>query len=264
MSYETLNVETRGAVRRIALNRPKKLNALSGQLLAELREALQAAADDGDCRCVLLTGEGRGFSSGADLTDTAVNMKPGQPFDFGAALDDTYHPVVRLIRAMEKPVVAAINGTAAGAGCNIALAADIVIAARSAKLIQAFIRIGLVPDAGGTWSIPRLIGRARALRWMMTGEAIDARTAEQWGLVTYVHADADFPAAVQALAGELAQAPTAALGRIKALVDAAERSDLSTQMEQEATQQKVCGQGADFMEGVMAFMQKRPAKFRGE
>lgn len=257
-------VQDQDGVRTLTLNRPDKLNALSTALLATLRERLDAAAQDANVRCVVLTGAGRGFSSGADLADPGAGIAPGQPVDLGIALRERYHPILETIRAMPKPVVAAVNGTAAGAGCNIALACDFIVAAESAKFIQAFIRIGLVPDAGGTWSIPRLIGRARALRWMMTGEAIDARTAEQWGLVTYVHADADFPAAVQALAGELAQAPTAALGRIKQLVDAAERSDLSTQMEQEATQQKVCGQGADFMEGVMAFMQKRPAKFRGE
>ena len=263
MSYETLNVETRGAVRRIALNRPKKLNALSGQLLAELREALQAAADDGDCRCVLLTGEGRGFSSGADLTDTAVNMKPGQPFDFGAALDDTYHPVVRLIRAMEKPVVAAINGTAAGAGCNIALAADIVIAARSAKLIQAFIRIGLVPDASGTWSIPRLIGRERAMQWMMSGEAIDADTAERWGLIAEVLDDEGFEDAAWARAERLAAQPTRALAAIKQLVDLSLDNDLETQLALEAGNQSRVGKSEDTMEGIMAFIQKREAKFKG-
>lgn len=263
MNHETLNTSVDGAVHRIALNRPRKLNALSGQLLGELREALQAAADDDGCRCVLLTGEGRGFSSGADLTDAAVNMKPGEPFDFGAALDDTYHPVVRLIRGMDKPVIAAVNGTAAGAGCNIALAADIVIAARSAKFIQAFVRIGLVPDASGSWTIPRLIGRARATQWMMSGEAIDADTAERWGLISEVLDDEKFADVAMERAARVAAQPTLALAAIKRLMDASLDNDLEAQLKLEAESQTRVGKSADTMEGIMAFIQKREATFRG-
>ena len=263
MTYETLLVDAANGVTRITLNRPDKLNALSARLLTELRQALESAAADPACRCVLLTGAGRGFSSGADLTDSSIKFVPGA-IDFGAALETGYHPVLRLMRSMGKPIVAAINGTAAGAGCNIALAADIVIAARSAKLIQAFIRIGLVPDAGGTWTIPRLIGRARALRWMMSGEALDAETAERWGLLSAVYDDAVFAAEAQALAERMAKQPTRALAAIKKLVDASGSSDMDAQMAREAQTQTEIGRSRDTMEGIMAFIQKRDAKFTGQ
>ncbi len=263
MNNQTLKLSVDAAVYRIALNRPEKLNALSATLLGELREALQTAADDEKCRCVLLTGEGRGFSSGADLTDAAVNMRPGEPFDFGAALDHTYHPVVRLIRSMDKPVIAAVNGTAAGAGCNIALACDVVIAARSARFIQAFVRIGLVPDASGTWTIPRLIGRARALKWMMSGEAIDADTAERWGLISEVVDDEIFAQRSAELAATMAAQPTRALAAIKQLVDRSYDNDLEAQLALEAESQSRVGMSQDTMEGIMAFIQKRPARFQG-
>lgn len=263
MSNPSVLSEHSGGVTTITLNQPAKLNALSRRLLIELQAALKAAQDDPACRCVLLTGAGRGFSSGADLSDAESLPPPGARMDFGAALEQTYHPVLRLIRAMPKPVIAAINGTAAGAGCNIALAADVVVAARSAKFIQAFIRIGLVPDAGGTWSIPRLIGRARAMRWMMSGESIDADTAERWGLISAVYDDAVFAAEAQALAQRMAQQPTLALAAIKRLVDVSSEQTLEQQIALEATTQTGVGFSKDTMEGIMAFIQKRPARFTG-
>ncbi len=263
MSYETVLVEQADGVSKITLNRPDRLNALSFQLLEELQAALKAAAQDEACRCVLLTGAGRGFSSGADLMDAAQGLKPGERPDLGAPLEDRYHPVLRQIRAMPKPVVAAINGTAAGAGLNIALACDIVLAARSAKLIQAFSNIGLVPDAGGTWSIPRLIGRARALRWMMSGETLMAEQALDWGLVTGVYDDEALAGEALALAQRMAQRPTLALAAIKKLVDASLDHDLETQLALEASTQTRVGFSDDAWEGIMAFVQKRPARFQG-
>ncbi|HUP93214.1 MAG TPA: enoyl-CoA hydratase-related protein [Solimonas sp.] len=263
MAYQTLRSAHAEGVTVITLARPDKLNALSRQLLRELREALQQAADDAACRCVVLTGEGRGFCAGADLGDPESMPKPGQSFDFGAALDEAYHPLLRLIRGMAKPVIAAVNGSAAGAGCNIALAADLVIATRSARFMQAFVRIGLVPDAGGTWTIPRLVGRARATQWMMSGEAIDADTAARWGLIAEVCDDAAFEAQWRALAQRLAQQPTVALAGIKRLVDAAADNSFEAQIALEATTQSAVGRSHDTMEGITAFMQKRPARFAG-
>lgn len=264
MSQASVLVATADGVCEITLNQPAKLNALSAQLMQELSQAMQAAATDDGVRCIVLTGAGRGFSSGADLSDPASMPRPGEPVDLGASLEQRYNPLVQLMRQTPKPIIAAINGTAAGAGCNIALAADLVLAADTAKFIQAFIKIGLVPDAGGTWTIPRLIGRARALQWMMTGEAIDAPTALQWGLVNAVFPAEELMDAARAQARALAQAPTAAIGRIKALVDAAEVTPLETQLQAEADLQRLCGRSPDFMEGVAAFLQKRPAKFRGQ
>lgn len=264
MSYQTLIVEQIDAVCRITLNQPAKLNALSKQLIEELLEACSAAANDTSVRAVILTGAGRGFSSGADLSDPASMPKPGELPDLGASLEDRYNPLLKVIREMPKPVIAAVNGTAAGAGCNIALACDFVLASDTAKFLQAFIKIGLVPDAGGTWTIPRLIGRTRAMRWMMTGETIDAATALDWGLVASVHPVDDLPAVAMEWAQKMAAAPTAALGRIKVLVDAAEHSTLQDQLQAEADAQRLCGRSSNFAEGVMAFMQKRPPKFTAE
>lgn len=263
MRYATVLVESQAAVTTITLNRPAKLNALSQQLLGELLEALEAAGRDPQCRCVLLTGAGRGFCAGADLVDTAFAPRPGERLDMGAALEASYHPVLRAIRQMPKPVIAAINGTAAGAGLNIALVCDVVIAARGARLIQSFINIGLVPDAGGSWSIPRLIGRARATRWLMSGEALEAEQAQQWGLLSEVcEADA-LPAVAADLAASMARQPTRALAAIKQLMDRSWENDLDTQLALEASCQTEVGYSADALEGISAFVQKRPARFTG-
>ena len=264
MSFEKIAVESADGVTRITLNNEKTLNALSSRMLRELMEAMTTAANDDGCRVVVLTGAGRGFSSGADLTDTSapMPMKDGKP-DMGAGLRTGYHPILQTIRSMPKPVIAAINGPAAGAGCNLALACDITVAKRSAKLIQAFIKIALVPDAGGTWSIPRLIGRALAMRWMMTGETITAGQAEHWGLLSYVVDDDQFEVEVDRLAKHFATAPTRGLGRIKQLVDASLDNTLHDQLELEADMQTLMGQDQDMMEGMTAFMQKRAPVFKG-
>ena len=263
MSFENLLVDQDDAVTRITLNRPDSLNALSEALLLELRVALQQASQDDACRCILLTGAGRGFSSGADLKDTLGTLKPGERPDLGAALHTTYHPVLREIRKAQKPVVAAINGIAAGAGLNIALACDVVVASHSAKFIQAFVRIGLIPDAGGTWTVPRLIGRARATQWLMSGEALDASKAEDWGLISAVYADEDFAEQSRALAARMAAQPTRALAAMKMLMDSSGEKDLESQIALEASLQTEVGYSDDAMEGIAAFVQKREARFKG-
>lgn len=264
MSYEAILVEKIDSVCRITLNQPKKLNALSTIMMDELLQVTAEVAEDPSVRCVILTGAGRGFSSGADLSDPSTMPKPGQPIDLGAALEKRYNPLLERIRAMQKPVVAAINGMAAGAGCNIALACDIILCADDAKFLQAFVNIALVPDAGGTWTIPRLIGRARAMQWMMTGEIIDADTASNWGLVNAVYPADALADEAMALAQRLAAGPTATIGRIKSLLDAAENNTLTEQLHAERVEQKDCGMSPNFMEGVSAFMQKRPANFSAD
>ncbi len=264
MSYNTLLVENTDAVCTITLNRPDSLNALSLELLRELREALASAGKDENCRCVVLTGAGRGFTSGADLKDSLGGLKPGQRPDLGEPLHTTYHPVLREIRHIQKPVIAAINGVAAGAGLNIALACDVVVAARSAKLIQAFVRIGLIPDAGGTWSVPRLIGRARATRWLMSGDALDAQTALDWGLITDVFDDDALLDRTHELARRMAAQPTRALAAIKQLMDSTLDLDLEGQIAREARLQTDIGYSDDALEGISAFLQKREARFKGK
>ncbi len=263
MTEAVVRVERDQALTTIVLNRPRKLNALSGELLRALAQALAEAEADEGCRCVLLTGAGRGFSAGADLTDLDMQPAPGQSLDLGATLHETYHPVLHRIRAMPKPVVAAINGIAAGAGCNIGLAADVVVAARSARFIQAFIKIGLAPDAGGSWIIPRLIGRGRALQWMMSGEALDAQTALDWGLVSAVYDDESFADEAGALARRMAAQPTAALAAIKQLLDASSENDFPAQLDLEASLQSRLGRSQDAVEGISAFIQKREPAFQG-
>ncbi|MGJ8670744.1 MAG: enoyl-CoA hydratase-related protein [Oceanococcus sp.] len=263
MSFENLLISQADAVTTITLNRPDSLNALSEGLLLDLCKALQQAAADDACRCIVLTGAGRGFSSGADLKDTLSALKPGERPDLGAALHTTYHPVLREIRKAKKPVVAALNGIAAGAGLNIALACDVVVAARSAKFIQAFVRIGLIPDAGGTWTVPRLIGRARATQWLMSGESLSAEKAECWGLIGEVFDDEDFADKAQALAARMAAQPTRALAAMKLLMDTSLDKDLESQIALEASLQTEVGYSADAMEGIAAFVQKREANFKG-
>jgi 2-(1,2-epoxy-1,2-dihydrophenyl)acetyl-CoA isomerase len=264
MTQDAVLTHSEAGVTTITMNRPERLNALSAEMMEALQAALQGAADDPACRCVLLTGNGRGFSSGADLSAVAPAFEKDSPIDFGAPLEPVYHPTLRLMRGMAKPVVAAVNGVAAGAGCNIALAADIVLAARSARFMQAFVRIGLVPDASGSWVVPRLIGRARAMQWMMSGEPLDAQTALDWGLIAELHDDEALPEQAAERARQLAAQPTQALAGIKRLLDASSGNDFEAQLALEARTQTEVGYSADTREGIQAFLEKRPAQFRGE
>jgi 2-(1,2-epoxy-1,2-dihydrophenyl)acetyl-CoA isomerase len=251
-------VETKGAVRILTLNRPERLNALNAEIQDGLRAAFDDIEVDETVRAVLLTGAGRGFCAGADL-----NQSAGITRDLGDSLEKQYNPLVRRMRALPKPIVSAINGVAAGAGVNLALAGDIIIAAKSANFTQAFIRIGLVPDAGGTFFLPRLIGDARARGLAMLGETITAAQALDWGLVFRLFDDEVFAAEALALATSLAAKPTQALAAMKQAFAAATTNTLDAQLDLERDLQRRMGTTPDFAEGVKAFIEKRPARFTG-
>jgi len=260
MSYEQIRVEvTPASVGAITLNRPDSLNSLSPQMLGELREAVTRLPNEG-ARCLLIKGEGRGFSSGADL---AGGSGGGLPADAGLALEQHFNPLMEAIAAAPVPVVAAVNGPAAGAGASLALMADIVIAARSAYFLQAFVNIGLVPDAGATWLLPRLVGRARAMEMMMLGERIPAEKAAAWGMISRVVDDEFLAEEAVALATNLARGPTKALGLIRRLARDAEQLSLTEALAAERIAQREAGQTDDFKAAVFAFLQKRQPTFEG-
>jgi len=247
------------AVATLTLNRPEVLNALDGAITRALLEAVERAAADETVRAVVVTGAGRGFSSGADL----ASVKPEVALDLGRLLRERYHPLILAMRRMPKPVICAVNGAAAGAGMSIALAGDIVLAARSAYFVQAFSKIGLVPDAGSTWMLPRLVGEGRARALAMLGERLDAETAQRIGLVWEVHDDGALLPAAHALATQLSQRPTRALALIKEAFDGTMERALDEQLEREATLQTLAGRTEDFREGVAAFLERRAPHFRG-
>jgi 2-(1,2-epoxy-1,2-dihydrophenyl)acetyl-CoA isomerase len=250
----------------ITLNRPEVLNALNETLMTELASAVQAAASDTNVRAVLITGAGRAFSSGADLTTIPTGSlgNPANPLDAGAALRTRYNPVILGIRNLKKPVISAVNGAAAGAGMSIALAADIIVAGQSASFLQAFVRIGLVPDAGSTWFLPRLVGEQRARALTILGEPIDAQTALQYGLVWKVYDDAQLLSKAQGLAKRLANQATAGIALIKDALAASPNNTLEQQLGLEAQLQTEASKTSDFYEGVKAFIEKRPAQFKGQ
>ncbi|MBV8445002.1 MAG: enoyl-CoA hydratase/isomerase family protein [Candidatus Dormibacteraeota bacterium] len=262
MSVETaapsVLTERRGCVLIITLNRPQVLNAITAELLDSMRVALGEAADDPQIRAVLITGAGRAFSSGQDLKSAA---DAGDP-DVETMLREHYRPVIAAIRELPKPVLAAVNGVAAGAGFSLALAADIRIAGVSASFVQAFVRIGLVPDAGSSYFLPRIVGPARALELAMLGETIDSATAERFGLVSRVVEDAGLQEEALALATRLAAGPRS-IGLIKQEFAASLDNNLETQLAVEERLQAEATRTADFVEGVSAFLQKRPASFSG-
>jgi 2-(1,2-epoxy-1,2-dihydrophenyl)acetyl-CoA isomerase len=243
----------------ITLSRPDKLNAVNAAIHAELRPALDTAERDPAVRCVVLTGEGRAFSSGQDLTEDLRG--PDGILDLGTALDRDYNPLVERLYHFPKVTIAALNGPAVGASMNIALACDIVLAARSAYLQEAFARIGLVPDAGGTWLLPRMVGMKRALALMLTADQVPAEEAARMGLVYKVFDDATFMADTMAFAARLAAGPAAVFRMIKQAAHASGGNDLRTQLALERDLQCEAGRGRDFIEGVTAFREKRPPKF---
>lgn len=253
-------IDDRGAWRVITLNRPDRLNSFNAAMHRALAAALDAACDPA-CRAVLLTGAGRGFCAGQDLADVAVT--DGAAPDLGVTIDEFYNPLVRRIRALDKPVVCAVNGTAAGAGANIALACDIVLAARSAKLIQSFAKIGLVPDSGGTWLLPRLIGDARAKVLAMLAEPIGAETAADWGLIWRAVDDDQLRGEAEKLTAHLATQPTQGLALIKQALAAAATNTLDAQLDLERDLQRKAGRTPDYAEGVDAFIAKRAPNFTG-
>ena len=264
MEEPLVRVSHSGNVRTLALNRPKALNSFTAAMHGELRAALDAAAGDRDVRCVVVTGTGRGFCAGQDLGDPAVAPNrdaPGAVTDVGDAIERFYKPLALRIRSLPVPVIAAVNGVAAGAGANFALLCDVVVAARSASFIQAFSKIGLIPDCGGTWLLQRLVGRANALGLAMLGDKLGAEDAVRLGLIWKCVDDADFAAEVDALAARLAALPTRALVATRQALDASQHLDLAAALSLEADAQRTLGAAHDFEEGVAAFMAKRVAVF---
>lgn len=264
MAYETILYDQTGGVLTVTLNRPDKLNAANDTLLGELNDAFKQAGDDAEVRAVILTGAGRGFCPGQDLASVKERGVDTGSFHYGEHLRKTWNPLIRRMTGLPKPIIGAINGVAAGAGMSLALACDARIAAQSATFIQAFVKIGLIPDSGSTWLLPRLIGSARALEMFMTGRTVNAQQALLWGLVNQVVEDGDLMTAAHEWAEQLALAPTRSIGYIKRSFEHALTHSLDQTLEYEADMQDMAGTTADHLEGLAAFLEKRPAKFKGE
>jgi 2-(1,2-epoxy-1,2-dihydrophenyl)acetyl-CoA isomerase len=262
VSGKTVLIAESGGVMRLTLNRPDKLNAFTLGMHAELRAGLEAANADPECRVVVLTGAGRAFSAGQDLAEIGGPTDAARP-DAGSRLEEAYNPLIKLITALEKPVICAVNGIAAGAAANIALACDLVFAARSASFLQAFARIGLIPDAGGTWALPRLVGAARARGLAILAEPLTAEKAEAWGLIWKCVDDDKLAAEVAAVAGKLAAAPTYALALAKRALAASSTNTLGQQLDLERDLQQLAGASPDAREGIAAFLEKRAPKYTG-
>lgn len=259
MRYQNILYENDGAVARITLNRPERLNSFTAAMHGELRDALADARER--ARVLVLTGAGRGFCAGQDLSDRAVAADTERP-DLGASIENHYKPLVLGLRELPMPVICGVNGVAAGAGANIALACDIVIAARSATFIQAFCKLGLVPDSGGTYFLPRLVGQARAMGLALLGDKLSAEQAEAWGLIWKCVDDDQLAAETEKLAQHFANAPTRGLARTKQAIYASGNS-LAQQLDLERDFQRELGYGDDYREGVAAFTEKRAPRFTG-
>jgi 2-(1,2-epoxy-1,2-dihydrophenyl)acetyl-CoA isomerase len=263
MSYQTILFEVSDGIARLTLNRPDRLNSFNTAMHAEVQDVLAAIRREATARVLVLTGAGRGFCAGQDLGDRLVAPGGAAP-DLGPSIENGYKPLILALRRLPLPVIAAVNGVAAGAGANIALACDLVIAARSAAFIQAFAKIGLVPDSGGTWLLPRLVGHARAMGLALLGEKLPAETAADWGLIWRCVDDEELAAEVDTLARRLAAAPTRGLARTKQAMLEGWSHTLEQQLDLERDYQQELGHSADYAEGVAAFMEKRAARFCGK
>ena len=259
MDYDTIDFKLEGGVARITLNRPDRLNSFTAHMHEELRGALAEAED---AHVVILTGAGRAFCAGQDLNDRAV-AADGHPVDLGVTVETGWNPLIKRLAAMPQPVIARVNGVAAGAGANIALACDRVVAARSAKFIQSFSAIGLIPDSGGSWILPRLVGHARAMGLALTGEPLPAEKAEEWGLIWKCVDDDALDSEVDALAGKLAALPPLGLSAIKSIIRSTWDRTLDQELQMQRNEMRRLGFTEDYREGVAAFLEKRPPKFIG-
>lgn len=257
-TYESINFDKRDRIARITLNRPDRLNSFTRAMHGELREVL---ANLGDARVLILTGAGRGFCAGQDLNDRAV--APGEAVDLGQTVEECWNPLIRSLTTLPQPVIARVNGVAAGAGANIALACDIVVAARSAKFIQSFSALGLIPDSGGSWHLPRLVGQARALGLALTGEPISAEQAADWGLIWKCVSDDSLDDEVHGIAERLAELPPLGLAAIKSMIRSSWKRTLDEELDLQRDEMRRLGFTEDYREGVAAFLEKRPAKFSG-
>ena len=262
MDYEHILFKLEGGIARLTLNRPDRLNSFNDAMHAEVRGALGRVRADATARVLLITGAGRGFCAGQDLSDRAVAAGDA-PVDLGASIERNYKPLVMALRTLPMPVVCAVNGVAAGAGANIAFACDLVIAARSASFIEAFAKLGLVPDTGGTYFLPRLAGTARAMGMALLGDKISAEHAASWGLIWQCVDDAELAATVERIVTQFAQAPTRGLARTKQALYASPANTLEAQLDLERDFMRELGMSDDYREGVAAFMAKRPPHFTG-
>ncbi len=263
MAFETVIFGVADGIARLTLNRPDRLNSFTEQMHEEVREALARLRADKSARVLVLSGAGRGFCAGQDLADRSV--QPGaEPIDLGATVEKNYKPLVLALQALAMPSICAVNGVAAGAGANLALGCDLVVAARSATFIQAFSKIGLIPDTGGTYVLPQRVGIARAMGLALLGDKLSAEQAADWGLIWACVDDAEFTAAVDKLAAQLAAAPTKALVRTRQAMRAAHTHTLEQQLDLERDFMRELGRSRDYREGVAAFMEKRQPRYTGE